>query len=129
MLLLLDTTPTVHNPGRSGGCGATSTARGQRRGRETVFRRYLFDVKTIHTGTFHYSSAHTAKEQSDAVRHREAHVRPVYEAHARALDAHCYGGTGTHPFLDRLRLFTTTRIWGGIGGRPRPHLGCSLVAG
>ena len=96
---------------------AVVTARGQRRGRETVFRRYLFDVKTIHAGTFHYTSAHAAEEQSGAVRHREVRVGPAYEAHARALDAHFYGGTGTHPFLDRLRLFTTTRgaVFGAYG--------------
>ena len=51
------------------------------------------------------------------VRHRESRVGPAYEAHARALDRHFYAGTGTTPFLDRLRLFTTTRglVFGAYG--------------
>ena len=96
---------------------AVVTARGQRRGRERFFRRYLFDVKTIHAGTFHYHSAHAAEEQAGAVRHRETRVGPDYEAHARKLDRHFYGSTGTHPFLDRLRMYSTTRgaVFGAYG--------------
>lgn len=73
----------------------------------------LFDAKTIHGGTAHYSSPHARDEQSGAVRHREHAVPEDYLRHARLLDR-TYSAAGTTPVEDRLRWFTATRglVWG-----------------
>ena len=89
---------------------AVVTARGQRRGSRLLLRRLLFDVKTIHAGTEHYTSAHARDEQSGAVRHREAGVAHDYTSHARRLDRTYHPHTGTPgPIEQRLRSFTTVR--------------------
>jgi len=101
---------------------AVVTARGLRRAQHLAMRRLLFDVKTIHLGTEHYSSAHARDEQSGAVRHREARVTHDYTHHARELDRrfhrHDYRSTHTAgPVEQRLLSFTTVRglVFGGFG--------------
>ena len=89
---------------------AVVTARGQRRGSALALRRLLFDVKTIHAGTEHYSSAHARDEQSGAVRHRERSVMTDYLSHARRLDRRYHPEVGAPgPIEQRLRSFTTVR--------------------
>jgi len=101
---------------------AVVTARGLRRAAALAQRRLLFDVKTIHLGTGHYTSAHARDEQSGAVRHREMHVQHDYTHHARELDRrfhqHDYRVTHTAgPIEQRLQSFTTVRglVFGQFG--------------
>ena len=89
---------------------------GGRRGAVQPARSLLFDVKTIHLGTEHYSSLRARQEQSGAVHARELQVSRDYRAHARRLDRD-HSPAGTTPILQRLDSFGRTRglVFGNFG--------------
>jgi len=89
---------------------AVGAALNQQPGQPLPVRRLLFDVKTIHGGTAHYSAALARTEKSGAVRHRAASVAHDYTSHARALDTRFYPEAAEPgPIMSRLRSFTQVR--------------------
>ena len=91
----------------------------------TTWRRWQFDVKTIHRGVAdHYRSAWARDMQSGAVEHRAQQVDTDYRRHARELDA-AHSAPGTAPIADRLQQLGPAR--GLVSARPRVRGSCNGV--